>query len=118
MIWIDLEETTLADNDYFLVLVSKEITFLMKKKTTVFLDHNYVQSSFSTNIRHIDNRILKDTLQLKILRTWIKTRSNSFITTWVVYSSKTNKTKIDKGVLKILSCIEIRASASKNIAPK
>ena len=35
MISIDLEETTFADNDYFLVLVSKKITILMKKKTNV-----------------------------------------------------------------------------------
>ena len=50
-----------------------------------FLDRSFVQSSFSTIIRHIDNSILKDTLQLKILRTWIKigSRSNSFIKTWV-----------------------------------
>ena len=31
----------------------------------------------------IDNSILKDTLQLKILRAWIKIRANSFIKTWV-----------------------------------
>ena len=34
-------------------------------------DHSYVQSSFATITRHIDNGIWKDTLQLKILRTWI-----------------------------------------------
>ena len=45
------------------------------------LDHSDVQSSFSTIMRHIDNSILKDTLQLKVLRTRI--RSNSFIKTWV-----------------------------------
>ena len=37
-------------------------------------DHNYVQSSFSSIRRHIDNSILKDTLQLKILWNWIKIR--------------------------------------------
>ena len=30
------------------------------------LDHNYTQSSFSTIMRHFDNKILKDTLELKI----------------------------------------------------
>ena len=29
------------------------------------LDHNYIQSSFSTFARYIDSGILKDTLQLK-----------------------------------------------------
>ena len=47
------------------------------------LDRSYVQSAFSITMRHIDNSILKDTLQLKILRTWIKIRSNTFIKTWV-----------------------------------
>ena len=49
------------------------------------LDHNYVQSSFSTITRHIDNSILKENLKLKILQTWIQTKihANSFIKTWV-----------------------------------
>ena len=33
--------------------------------------------------RHINNIILKETLQLKILRTWINILANSFIKTWV-----------------------------------
>ena len=36
---------------------------------------------FSTITRHICNSILKDTLRLKILWTWIKIRANSFIKT-------------------------------------
>ena len=44
------------------------------------LDRRYVQSSFSTIMRHIENIILKDTLQLKTLWTRIKIRSSSFIT--------------------------------------
>ena len=43
------------------------------------LDHSDVHSSFSTIMRLIDNSILKDTLQLKVLRTRI--HSNSFIKT-------------------------------------
>ena len=47
------------------------------------IDHNYVQSSFLTITKHIDNSILKDTLQFRILRSWIKIRANSFIKIWV-----------------------------------
>ena len=43
------------------------------------LDHYCVQSCFSTITRHIDNSILKDTIQLKILWTWTNIRANSFI---------------------------------------
>ena len=46
------------------------------------LDHRYVRSSFSKIMRHIDNNILKDTLPLKILRTWINVGVNCFIKTW------------------------------------
>ena len=37
---------------------------------------------FQQFARHIDS-ISKDTLQLKILQTWINIRANSFIKTWV-----------------------------------
>ena len=43
------------------------------------LDHSYVQSSYSTITRHIENSILKDTLQLNNLRTGINIRVKSFI---------------------------------------
>ena len=47
------------------------------------LDHSYARSSFSIIMRHIENSIVKDTLKLKILRTWINMRViNSFIKTW------------------------------------
>ena len=39
---------------------------------------SHTQSSFSTISRHIDNSISKKTLQLKILRMWMKIRANSF----------------------------------------
>ena len=45
------------------------------------LDHVYVQSSSSTIMRPVDNSILKEIVQMKILRTRIKIRSNSFIRT-------------------------------------
>ena len=60
------------------------------------LDHSYVQSPFSTNTRHIDNSILKDTLQFFILRTWINMRAKSFIKTLV----NVTETRIDEGAWK------------------
>ena len=50
-------------------------------------------SPFSTITRHIDNSILKDTLQLYILRTWINMRAKSFIKT----SVNVTETRIDEG---------------------
>ena len=43
----------------------------------------YIQSFFSTFTRHFSSCILKDILQLNILRTWIKIHANSFIKTCV-----------------------------------
>ena len=57
------------------------------------LDHSYVESPFSTNTRNFDNRILKDTQQVFILRTWINMRAKSFIKT----SVNVTETGIDKG---------------------
>ena len=37
------------------------------------------ESSFSTVTKHIDNRILKETLQLNILQTWVNILAKSFI---------------------------------------
>ena len=48
-----------------------------------FPDYNQV-NIFSQHLRNnIDNSILKDILQLKILGTWIKIHANSFIKIWV-----------------------------------
>ena len=50
-------------------------------------------SLFSTIARHINNSILKNTLRLKILWTWIKIRANSFIKT-LVNNMKRKPTKV------------------------
>ena len=47
------------------------------------LKHEYVQIYWSTITRHIDNTVLIDTLQLKILQTWINIRAYFFIKTWI-----------------------------------
>ena len=74
------------------------------------LDHSHVQSSFSAITKHIDNSILKDTLQLNILRTWINIRVKSLIKTLV------NITK--QKLMKNISCTIIRSCTLKNIVPK
>ena len=47
------------------------------------------KSSLSTIRRHISNSVLKDTLKLRILRTWI--RANSFIKTSVTSCNKNSQ---------------------------
>ena len=64
------------------------MAFFPKVAFWKLLDHSYVQSSFSINTRHIENSILKDTLQLNIFRTWINLRATSFIKTSVNMKQK------------------------------
>ena len=51
--------------------------FFWKVAFWKLLDHRYVQSFFSAITRHIENSILKDTLQLENLRIWINISSLS-----------------------------------------
>ena len=59
------------------------MAFFSKVAFWKLLDHSYVQSSFQIITRHIENSILKDTIQLNIFRTWINLRATSFIKTSV-----------------------------------
>ena len=61
--------------------------------------------------RHIEQRHLRDTLQLKILRKSMNIGANFFL-------FKHHEMKIDKGVWKTTSCTNIQAFTLKNIAPK
>ena len=67
--------------------------FFSKVAFWKLLDHSYVQSPFSTNTRHIDNSILKDTTLFSILRTSMNMRAKSFIKT----SVNVTETRIDEG---------------------
>ena len=71
-------------------------------------------SPFSTIPRHIDNSILKDILQLYILRTRINMRAKSFIKT----SVNVTETKIDDGAWKKISHAKLQAWTWKNIFPQ
>ena len=56
---------------------------------------------------------MKNTQQLKILRTWIKIYANSFVKTLV------NIMKwINEGALKIITRKKLQLRTTKNIAPK
>ena len=57
------------------------------------LDHSYVQSSFLTITGHIYSNLLKDTLQMNILRVWLNIRSKFFIKT-LVNVMKRNSMKV------------------------
>ena len=68
------------------------------------LHHSYVQSSFSVITRHIENSILKDTLQLNIFRTWINLRATSFIKTSVNMKQKSMTVPRKRSVARKSKC--------------
>ena len=65
-------------------------------------------------MRHIDNSILKDSLQLNVLWTWINIRVNSSIKTW----KDIMKGKIEEVAWKFISYTKIRACTLNSIEPK
>ena len=89
------------------------MAFFSKVAFWKLFDHSYVQSSFPVNTRHIENSILKDTLQLKTFRKWINLRATPFIKTLV----NMKKNRKDSASRKI-SCTEIQVCTSKNIETK
>ena len=68
------------------------------------LYHSYVQSSFPIITRHIENSILKDTLQLNIFRTWINLRATSFIKTSVNMKQKSMTVPRKRSVVQKSKC--------------
>ena len=87
--------------------------FFSKVPFFKLLDHSYVQSSFSVITRHVHNSVLKGSLQLNILRTWI-----NICEFFHQDLGKDHETKVNEGNRQIISCTKIRACTSKNIAPK
>ena len=59
------------------------MVILFENSILKLLYHSYVQSYFSRITRHIETNILKDTLQLNNLRTWINIGAKYFIKTLV-----------------------------------
>ena len=64
------------------------MAFFSKVAFWKLLDHSNIQSSFPIITRHIENSILKDTLQLIIFRTWINLSASSLIKTSVNMKQK------------------------------
>ena len=92
-------EPTLVKGTWMRATSSTLMLIFLKVLFWKLLDHNYIQSFFSTIVRDIDNSILKDTLQLKNLRTWVKIHANSFIKTW----RKHHEMKINESALKMVT---------------
>ena len=76
------EQTVRKDNCMRTIFIAVMVIF-SKVLFWKILDNSYHKSSFSTVTKYIDNIILKETLQLQILWTWLNIRANSFIKTWV-----------------------------------
>ena len=82
-IFIFCLEPTLGKDTWMRATSTNVMVIFSKMPSWKLLGHNCIQSSFSTISRFIDNSILKDTLQLNILRTWIEICTNLFIKAWV-----------------------------------
>ena len=80
------------------------MTFLLKVAFWKLLDHSYVQSSFPIITKHIENSILKDTVKLNILQTWINLRATSFIKISVNMKQKSMKAPEKRSVAQKAKC--------------
>ena len=76
-------EPTLRKDTWMRVISATVMMIFSKVPSWKLPGRIYVLSFFSTFTRHFSTCILKGILQLKILRTCIKIRANSFIKTWV-----------------------------------
>ena len=71
-IFIFCLETTLQENSWMRTTsVAVVVIFFFESAILKVFDHSFVQSSFSTIMIGTLTKTFKDTLQLKILRTWI-----------------------------------------------
>ena len=84
-------------------MFSVDLSFEWYEDAMLFHVHIFI-SSLESIARYIDKSILKDTLQLKILRTWIKISADSFIHQDL---SKHHKEKINEYTFKIITCKKI-----------
>ena len=81
-------ETTVRKDAWMRTISVTVMAFFSKVAFWKLLDRSYIQSSFQIITRHIENSILKDTLQLNIFRTWINLRATFFIKTSVNMKQK------------------------------
>ena len=80
------------------------MAFFSKVAFWKLLDHSYVQSSFQIITMHIENGILKYTLQLNIFRTWINLRATFFIKTSVNMKQKSMTVPRKRSVARKSKC--------------
>ena len=83
------------------------VTVMIFSSKVVFsklLYHSYVKSSFSIITVHIENSILKDTIQLNIFRTWINLRTKSFMKSSVNMKQKSMKVPGKRSVAQKSKC--------------
>ena len=85
------------------------MAFFSKLAFWKLLDHSYVQSSFQIITRHIENNILKDTLQMNIFPTWINLRATSFIKTSVNMKQKSMTVPRKRSIAQKSKCALRRA---------
>ena len=81
-------EPTLRKDAWMRTTSVAVMAFFSKVAFWTLLDHSNIQSSFPIITRHIENSILKDTLQLIIFRTWINLSASSLIKTSVNMKQK------------------------------
>ena len=118
LFWVDLWPLNGMKMTWYSVCLLLLILFRTNGIIMAFwklLDHSYVQILPSQQLRrHIDNSILRDTLQLYIIRTWINMCTKSFIKT----SVNVTETKIDEGAWKNISHTKLQAWTWNNIWTK
>ena len=103
-------EATIKRNTWMRTISVTVMIIISKIAVLKVTWYQLCSKSFLDNYEAHWQRHLKDTLQMKILRTWININANSFL-------GKYHEMIIDKGSLEIISCTKIRACSFKSIAP-
>ena len=101
-------EATVKKNTWMRTISVTVMIIISKVLFWKLLDFSYVQLSFSTTMRHIDNGIWKIFYSWRL--TWINIQANSFL-------GKYHEMKMGEGGMEIISCTKIRVYSLKNIAP-
>ena len=110
-------ETTVRKDAWMRTISVTVMAFFSKVAFWKLLDRSYIQSSFQIITRHIENSILKDTLQLNIFRTWINLRATFFIKTSVNMKQKSMTVPWKRSVAQNSKCTLRRAlNLNRNVS--
>ena len=107
-------EPALGKDIWIRVTSTTVMTIFSKLSLWKLLYHNYVQSFFSTVTRHIDQRILKDTLTVENFTDMDQDTYKFFHQDL----SKHHETKINENASKFITCKKIRICTSTKVEPK